>query len=79
MPKRNSRATTTQLQAHITALELLVQQLVFLMEVEPAPTAEKVAAWLMACHSRQQAANTADPRALAAFAALTRKVLELKK
>jgi len=69
MPKRNTCATT-QLQARITALELLVQQLVFLMEVEPAPTTEKVAAWLIACHSRQQAAQDADPRALAALGRL---------
>ena len=70
MPKRNSRATTARLQARITALELLAQQLIFLMEVEPAPTAEKVNAWLTACHSRQQAANAADPRALAALGRL---------
>lgn len=70
MPKRNSHATNTRLQARITALELLVQQLIFLMEVEPAPTTEKVAAWLMACHSRQQAAHNADPRALAALGRL---------
>lgn len=70
MPKRNSRATNAQLQARITALELLVQQLVFLMEVEPAPTTEKVAAWLIACHSRQKAAQGADPRALVALGRL---------
>lgn len=77
MPKRKQKArTTAQLQARITALELLVQQLVFLMEVEPAPTAEKVAAWLMACHSRQQAAHAANPRALAALGRLIGKVMQ---
>lgn len=69
MPKRKTPCTK-QLQARITALELLVQQLIFLMEVEPAPTTEKVAAWLMACHSRQQAQQTSDPRELAALGRL---------
>lgn len=67
MPKRNTRTAITQLQARITALELLLQQLVFLQEVEPACSAEKMAAWLKACHSRQQEAKTTDPRALAAL------------
>jgi len=75
MPKRKT-PSTKQLQARITALELLVQQLIFLMEVEPAPTAEKVTAWLTACHSRQQAARSADPSALAALGRLIGKVMQ---
>ncbi len=75
MPKRITPAIA-QLQARITALELLLQQLIFLQEVEPACSAEKMAAWLKVCHSRQKAAQTEDPRALAALDRLIGLVLQ---
>jgi len=73
MPKRQPNRAQ-MLQARVSALELLLQQLVFLMEVEPRPTAEKVAAWLTVCHTRQRATRATDPRTLEAFASLARKV-----
>lgn len=61
----------------IDAIELFLQQLVFTLEVEPKLTREKLAAWLIKCHSLQSKNETAPPATLDAFGTLIDRVLEL--
>jgi len=67
----------SKLEARIEAIELFLQQLVFLLEVESDLTKENISAWLMDCRSRQRDRGVTSPPVLAAFGNLVDKVLEL--
>ena len=83
MPSTRSRDiktpnTPASLDARLAAIEAFLQQLVFLLEVEPRLTRKKLAAWLMRCQALQAEHQTTSPANQKAFAALVARVLELE-
>jgi len=63
-----------ELEARVEALELLMQQLIFLLEVEKDLSTENIAAWLMLCRDRQRHHQVVSPPVLAAFGNLIDRV-----
>jgi len=66
---------TEALEARVEAIELFLQQIVFLLEVEPSLTKENVTAWLVNCRSRQRQHQVTSAPVLAAFGNLIDRAL----
>lgn len=69
--------TELRIEARIDAIELFLQQMVFMLEVEPHLTHEKMAAWLIKCRSLQRDHQVTSAPVLAAFGNLIDRVLEV--
>lgn len=58
----------------IEAIEIFMQQLVFLLEVEPELSADKVRAWLIKCRAQLRSHGAAPGPVLAALGNLIERV-----